>query len=59
MTIEEEAIRQGQTELSADVSKTARLFFESVGFEVVKEQTVIRPNVELINFKMKKRLNKT
>lgn len=55
--LEEEVLRQGQTELTSEVSKTARLFFERVGFEVVKEQTVVRQNVELTNFKMKKKLS--
>ncbi len=55
--IEEEAKRQEQTELTCDVSKTARPFFRKVGFEVIKEQIVVRQNVELINLKMKKRLN--
>jgi putative acetyltransferase len=55
--IENEAIRQKQTELTSDVSKTARPFFEKVGFEVINEQTVVRQNVELTNYKMKKKLN--
>ena len=56
--IEKEAIRQGQTELTSDVSKTARPFFEKVGFKVIKEQSVVRKNVELTNCKMKKELNR-
>ena len=56
--IEKEAIRQGQTELTSDVSKTARPFFEKVGFKVIKEQSVVRKNVELTNYKMKKKLNR-
>ncbi|MHA7830073.1 MAG: GNAT family N-acetyltransferase [Flagellimonas sp.] len=51
--VENEARRQKQTILTANVSKTARPFFEKVGFEVVKKQTVVRQNVELMNFKMK------
>lgn len=54
--IEEEALLQHQTELTSDVSKTARPFFERIGFEVLKEQTVVRQNVELTNFKMRKKL---
>lgn len=57
--IENEAIRQEQTELTSDVSKTARPFFEKVGFEVINEQTVVRQNVELTNYKMKKKLNRS
>jgi len=54
--VENEARRQKQTILTANVSKTARPFFEKVGFEVVKKQTVVRQNVELMNFKMKKEI---
>jgi len=50
--LEAEAQRQGKTRLHADVSITARPFFEKKGFEVVAEQTVIRQGVELLNFKM-------
>jgi putative acetyltransferase len=57
--IEEEVKRQGQTELTSDVSKTARPFFEKVGFVVIKEQTVVRKNVKMTNFKMIKKLNDT
>ncbi len=56
--IEKEATRQDQTKLTSDVSKTARPFFESIGFKVVSEQTVIRQSVELTNFKMTKELTK-
>ena len=54
--IEKEAKRQGQTELSAEVSKTARAFFERVGFKIQKEQTVSIKGVELTNYKMTKDL---
>ncbi len=54
--IEQEAKRLEQTELIADVSKTARIFFEKVGFQVLNEQTVIVKDVELINYKMTKKL---
>lgn len=52
--IEDEAIRLGKTQLSSDVSKTARPFFEKMGFRVVTEQTVERQGVELTNYKMEK-----
>ncbi|RYU93849.1 GNAT family N-acetyltransferase [Emticicia agri] len=52
--LEKEALRQGQTRLTADVSKTARPFFEKRGFTVVAEQTVVRQGVALTNFKMEK-----
>ncbi len=54
--IEKEAIRRGQTELTSDVSKTARSFFEKVGFEVQNPQIVIRQNVKFTNFRMTKKL---
>src|SRR5436305_2669060 len=38
--IETEAMQPGTTILLSDVSKTARAFFEKMGFETVKEQTV-------------------
>lgn len=52
--IETEVKRQGRTILTADVSKTARPFFEKQNFLVVKEQVVSRKNVNLINYKMTK-----
>ncbi len=56
--IENEAIRQGKTELVSDVSKTARPFFEKVGFKLQKEQSVNIKGVELTNYKMIKALIK-
>jgi putative acetyltransferase len=38
----------------AEVSITARPFFEKYGFKVVTEQMVIRKSVKLTNFKMEK-----
>lgn len=43
-------------ELTADVSITARPFFESKGFVVVRPQEVHRNGVMLPNFKMRKQL---
>jgi putative acetyltransferase len=54
--LEKEAVRLHQTMLTSDVSKTARPFFERTGFEVTKEQMVLRRGVELTNYKMKKAL---
>jgi putative acetyltransferase len=54
--IEDIAKRQGQTTLKSDVSKTAKPFFERVGFEVINEQIIVRQEVELTNFKMTKTL---
>lgn len=55
-TIEAEAVKRGGTELITDASITARAFFESFGYEVAQLQKVKRKGVELINFKMRKRL---
>jgi len=52
--LEDEAIRQNQTSLSSDVSKTARAFFEKMGFTVLTEQTILRKSVTLTNYKMTK-----
>lgn len=56
--IENEALRQKQSEVTSDVSITARPFFEKIGFEVLKKQTVTRQNVKFTNFKMRKKLSK-
>ena len=47
-----EALRLGIAELSADVSITAKPFFESKGFVVLKEQVNHLRGQELINYKM-------
>lgn len=54
--IEQQAINLGQKQLSSDVSKTARLFFEKMGFDLITPQTVIRHGIELVNFRMIKDL---
>ena len=54
--IEKEAKQQGQKVLFSDVSKTARPFFESVGFKVIKEQTVKIKGVDLTNYRMIKKM---
>ena len=54
--IENEAMSSGQTELTSDVSITAKPFFEKAGFQVINQQTVIRQGVEFTNFKMMKEL---
>jgi putative acetyltransferase len=38
----------------AEVSITAKPFFEKSGFRVVTQQTIVRNGVELINFKMER-----
>ncbi|PWN60683.1 GNAT family N-acetyltransferase [Chryseobacterium oncorhynchi] len=54
--IEKEAVRQNKKHLTADVSKTAKSFFERVGFEVIREQTVNVKGIDLTNYKMEKKL---
>ncbi len=54
--IEEPAQATGLKELSADVSITARPFFEHFGFEVVERQRVTINNVVLGNFRMIRKL---
>jgi putative acetyltransferase len=54
--IEKEAKRQKQTFLTSDVSLTAKSFFEKMGFNTISQQTVVKQEIELINFKMTKRL---
>ncbi|MCR8546591.1 GNAT family N-acetyltransferase [Salipiger sp. P9] len=46
----------GAKQLTSDVSKAARPFFERHGFEVLREQSAIRRGVALINYKMRKPL---
>jgi len=46
----------GATKLTADVSKAARPFFERNGFELVREQSVVRRGVALMNYVMRKPL---
>ena len=55
--IESEAKKRALTQLTADVSITARPFFESRGFAVVTSQKVRLGDVVLGNFKMTKRLD--
>ena len=50
------AEQQNVTQLSADVSITARKFFEIKGFKVVKQQAVPIRGQILTNFKMIKAL---
>ncbi|MDH6250757.1 putative acetyltransferase [Chryseobacterium sp. H1D6B] len=55
--VEQEAIRLNQAALTSDVSKTAKSFFEKMGFIVLKEQTVYVKDIEFINYKMRKTLS--
>jgi putative acetyltransferase len=51
------AVSRGICHLHSEVSITARPFFESVGFRVVREQIVERGGLSLQNFRMKKDLD--
>lgn len=42
--------------LTSDVSKTARPFFERIGFDVITKQLNPRKGVEIVNYKMSKKL---
>lgn len=55
--IEKEAIKRKITFLYADVSITAKSFFQKIGYEILKEQKNIKEGVEIINYKMKKQLS--
>lgn len=56
--IESEAKENKTKILEADVSKTAKSFFEKMGFETIEENKVLQKGVELSNYKMKKVLSK-
>ncbi|WP_336958241.1 GNAT family N-acetyltransferase [Chryseobacterium contaminans] len=53
---EKEAVQQQQKFLTADVSITAKPFFESMDFKVIQEQIANVKGIDLINYKMEKRL---
>ncbi|MBV8328584.1 GNAT family N-acetyltransferase [Chryseobacterium sp.] len=55
--IEKEALRQDTTELTADVSITAKPFFEKMGFKTICQQTVNIKGADLINYKMSKKID--
>lgn len=54
--IEKEALQQQKKFLTADVSKTARPFFERMNFQIIREQNVNIKGVDLTNYTMKKEL---
>ena len=54
--IEKQAIRNNSTALHADVSKTAKPFFEKKGFKVVKTQSNKIKGIEVVNYKMIKQI---
>lgn len=55
--IEQEATLRKEKILASDVSKTARSFFEKMGFKVIREQTVNLKGIDITNYKMEKELN--
>lgn len=54
--MEKIVIQNKRSEMTSDVSITAKPFFEKVGFKTIEKQTVIRGNIGLVNYKMVKRL---
>jgi putative acetyltransferase len=54
--IEQAARELSLTKITTDCSITARVPAERMGFKVIKEQTVIREGIELINYVMEKEL---
>lgn len=50
--IEKAARRRQAVELHSDVSKTARPFFERMGFRAIKEQTLTIEGIEISNYLM-------
>ena len=56
--IEKIAKQNMTSRIYAEVSITAKAFFERKGFKIVKEQTVVINDVELINFVMEKSSSK-
>ncbi len=55
-SVYEIAIQKEIKRIFAEVSITARPFFEKQGFTVAEEQTVVLRGVKLINYKMEKYL---
>lgn len=54
--LEQESQRQGKTQISAYVSKTALGFFQKKGFKLIRENIVERGNVRIGNYYMEKNL---
>ncbi len=52
--LEQRAAGLGKQELTADVSRTARPFFEKNGFKVQRENQNLIRGITLINYRMKK-----
>lgn len=54
--LEDYARKEKREEIETHASITAVPFFKSLGYKIIKEQKVIKENVEFINFIMKKKL---
>lgn len=54
--LESQAVGSGALVISADVSKTARIFFEKQGFTLVSENLNVIRGVEIVNYRMQKPL---
>lgn len=54
--LEQYAKAHNQQKLTAHVSITAKPFFLKQGFQIICQQQVVRNNITLINYKMKKYL---
>lgn len=54
--LEHEAIKENSKTITADISITAKPFFEKKGFVVKAKQKNMRLGVELVNYKMEKEL---
>lgn len=54
--MEEYAKKHNQKELTANVSITAKPFFLKQSFQVICQQQIVKNNIMLINYKMKKSL---
>ncbi|MNQ92839.1 putative N-acetyltransferase YafP [compost metagenome] len=54
--LEHEAIKENSKTITADISITAKPFFEKKGFVVKAKQKNVRLGVELVNYKMEKEL---
>jgi putative acetyltransferase len=54
--VEQQLRAEGASLLTVEASKTARGFFERLGWQVQTEQVVQKQGVDLTNYKMVKRL---
>lgn len=54
--IEKEAMNKRATAIYSDVSKTAKSFFLKKGFKLIEPQTILIQGIEMVNFRMTKKL---